>query len=731
MELLNNLNPVQRRAVKATGGPVLILAGAGSGKTRVLTYRIAYLLKTRKAKPWEILAVTFTNKAAGEMRDRVEKLIDVQIRQMWIGTFHSIFARILRNEVDVIGYDRNFTIYDSIDQLSLVKKVMKSLGISAQQFSPKGIVSRISGAKNSLCSPEDYQMIADDIFEENASKVYFEYQKKLKKNNSMDFDDLITKPIELFEKFPNVLEKYQDRFRYISIDEYQDTNRAQYILMKLLAKKHENICSVGDDDQSIYKFRGADIRNILEFEKDYPGCNVFRLEQNYRSTQTILDVAGSVVSQNKSRKTKNLWTDRGNGDKVTLLELQNEKEEAQKCVEMIQADMIKNKRDFNDFVILYRTNAQSRSVEDALRRFGIPYTIVGGTRFYDRKEIKDVLAYLNLVVNPMNSVGLVRIINVPSRKIGDTSLNYVEEYAMKYQLSIFEALSQCESIDKLQPRAKKQIVEFVDMIKKYNYLKDEISVSELTRALIEETKILEIYKKEGTPEAQNRRDNIMELMNAVTEYSENNDDPTLENFLEEVSLISDIDQWNDERNYVTLMTLHSAKGLEFPVVFIVGLEEGLFPISLSKYSEEDLEEERRLFYVGVTRAKDKVYLSWAVQRFQFGESNFNFCSQFIDEIPVEFLEIQKFKSSFKKYRTKSTKSRSKINTHKRFSAKQSVDEDTFGVGKWVQHATFGIGKIIASDGFDDEMKLSVRFNGNNVKRLMVKYAKLKILKGVL
>ncbi|MBN1893136.1 UvrD-helicase domain-containing protein, partial [bacterium] len=634
---LDELNPVQQEAVQATQGPVLILAGAGSGKTRVLTYRIAHLVEHLKADPASILAVTFTKKAAQEMRERVIRLIGYQPAS-WIGTFHSIFSKILRQESRAYGYTPDFVIYDSDDQNRLIKSILEQKTLSAKVHDPRSIGSAISRAKNDLIGPDVYAQSVKSPFEETVAAVYPEYQKQLRQNQAFDFDDLITVPLWIFEKYPEVLERYRDRFEFIHVDEYQDTNRAQYRLIQSLARFSRNLCVVGDDDQSIYMWRGADIRNILDFERDFPDARVFRLEQNYRSTQNILKAAHSVVRNNARRKHKELWTRRETGEAVEYLEMMDEREEAYKVVEKIQEQVFKHKRTFRDFAILYRTHAQSRALEDGLRRSGMSYVIVGGLRFYERKEIKDMLAYLRLIVNPADSVSLKRIINFPPRGIGETTLARIEKWAINRQIPLLEAVRQAESITDIPARIQASVSGFYRLIRKYSDLAGKVSPGDIVHALVEDVGLINLYKNDATPEGQTRLENIREFLSAFREYVEETEKPSLTGFLEEVSLVTDVDRWNDKANAITLMTLHSAKGLEFPVVFITGLEEGLFPTYRSLEDADSLEEERRLFYVGMTRSMEKVYLFSTRMRSLYGGGGSCRPSRFLDEIDHSILE---------------------------------------------------------------------------------------------
>ena len=719
--LLAELNPAQKAAVTHTQGPVLVLAGAGSGKTRVLTYRVAYLVHAGFARPGQIIAMTFTNKAAGEMRDRVKSLIPQSLQGLWMGTFHSLFARILRREAERLGFTRNFVIYDTSDQESLIKKIMSDLQLSPQQFSPKGIRARISSAKNSLMKPEDLSKQVNDFFDEAVAKVFPEYQRRLKQNNAMDFDDLLIKPIELFEAYPAVLQNLQQRFTFILVDEYQDTNRAQYILLKLLAGKTRNICVVGDDDQSIYGWRGADIRNILDFEQDYPECKIFRLEQNYRSTKNILAAAHSVVSNNKDRHEKELWTEKEDGELITELEVENEVDEAQQIVIKIEEEFRKGRRDFSDFAILYRTNAQSRALEDGLRANGISYTIVGGVRFYDRKEVKNVLAYLRVVCNPSDSVSLRRIINYPPRKIGEATLARLEQFALQNNISLFEAIGKTKSIESLSPRAAERVLAFYNLIEKYQSLLTELSPGELSASMVEEVGILRLFKEEGTIEAMSRAENVRELLLAVAQFSNGeNEKTTLEDFLEEAALVTDVDSWDDKSNVVTLMTLHSAKGLEFPVVFITGLEEGLFPLSTSIFNPKELEEERRLFYVGVTRAQEKLFLTWAMGRRRYGETMNGTVSRFIQEIDEHYLNTE---SSLSYYNERYHYGKDKMPDYE----DESQEQFEIRRGTRVRHPKFGDGTVLTIERSGMDKKLSVGFDKVGQKRLLLSHAKLEII----
>jgi DNA helicase-2/ATP-dependent DNA helicase PcrA len=711
-DFLKDLNKEQREAVKWINGPVLILAGPGSGKTRVLTYKIAYLLSLG-VKPYEILALTFTNKAANEMKERAFNLVGDSAKNVTIGTFHSVFAKILRVEAEKLGYTKNFTIYDQDDSLSLIKNLIKELNFSEDSINAGIVQSKISNAKNALITPDGYLSMAENQFELKVAYIYKAYQTALFQRNAMDFDDLLVKAVELFVNFQDVLEKYQSRFEYILIDEYQDTNRVQYILLKMLVQKHRNLCVIGDDAQSIYSWRGAEIRNILDFKSDFPDCKIFKLEQNYRSTKKILRAADSVIKNNTEQILKNLWTDNNEGEPIVVVECKDERDEAERVVHFIKEEIRKNKYNLRDFVILYRTNAQSRSFEDELRRERLPYTIVGSIAFYKRKEVKDILAYLRLIVNPKDDESFLRVINFPSRGIGEATIDRVRAFASVKGISLFEAISRSNSIPGLTDRARKNLFNFYLLIQKYIDLKDKISAGELSRALIDDLGLIRLYKEDGSPEALQRIENIEELLSAITEFSnENPEKNALEKFLEEVSLISDIDTWENKRDTITLMTLHSAKGLEFPVVFITGLEEGLFPIANAIYNKRELEEERRLFYVGITRAMKKLYLTYAKSRMKAGNVMYQRKSRFLDEIPIELVLYHSAKDEVRK-------------TKKKEDFEQSYN---FTVGSVVFHEIFGIGRIVDLSGNGDKASAVVDFENFGRKLLLLKYANLKPVK---
>uniref|UniRef100_UPI000FD899F1 DNA helicase PcrA n=1 Tax=Paenibacillus kobensis TaxID=59841 RepID=UPI000FD899F1 len=640
---VQKLNPEQRAAVQATDGPLLIMAGAGSGKTRVLTHRIAYLIEKRRVAPWSILAITFTNKAAREMQERVAQLVGPSGSDIWVSTFHSMCVRILRRDISRIGFTSSFSILDSTDQLSVIRNIMKEQNVDTKKFEPKAVQAAISSAKNELLTPDRFSAKVGDYFEQIAANVYEAYQKRLRANNSLDFDDLIMTTIRLFTDEPDVLAFYQNKFRYIHVDEYQDTNRAQYMLCRMLADKHHNICVVGDSDQSIYRWRGADITNILNFEEDYPEAKAILLEQNYRSTSNILNAANAVIGNNSGRKAKRLWTDRGPGDALIVYQADSEHDEGYFVTGEI-AKNVKEGRRYADHAILYRTNAQSRVIEEILIKSDIPYQIVGGIKFYDRKEIKDILAYLRLISNPDDDISLVRIINVPKRGIGDTTVGKIAEEAARRGISMYAALGTLDEFGGLDVSGKTRatLVQFRDMIADLTRMVDYLSVTELTEKVLELSEYKLELHRENTLESKARIENIDEFLSVTQEFEKNNEDKSLVAFLTDLALIADIDSMNKDeeedqpQDSVILMTMHSAKGLEFPVVFIIGMEEGVFPHSRAFMDNEELEEERRLAYVGITRAEKKLYLLCARMRTLFGRTAANPPSRFLQEIPEEF-----------------------------------------------------------------------------------------------
>lgn len=643
MSIYDSLNPMQQEAVFHTEGPLLILAGAGSGKTRVLTHRVAYLIEEKDVNPWNIMAITFTNKAAGEMRERVDRLVNFGAESVWVSTFHSSCVRILRRFIENLGYSTNFTIYDSDDQKTLMKQVLKKMDLDPKQFRDRAVISAISSAKNELISPEEFMLNAQgDWRERKVAEVYKEYQDQLKKNNALDFDDLIFKTVDLLRTSPDVREYYQERFRYIMVDEYQDTNTAQFQLVSLLAGKYKNLCVVGDDDQSIYKFRGANISNILDFESEFPGARVIKLEQNYRSTSHILNAANAVIHNNQGRKDKTLWTANGEGVPVEFRQYEQAYEEADGIIR----DIIASGRDYQDCAVLYRTNAQSRLLEEKCIVHNVPYRLVGGVNFYQRKEIKDILCYLKTIANGQDDIAVQRIINVPKRGIGATSIGKITAWSSEQGISFYEACKRAQAVPALGKAAGK-IAGFVGQIEDFSdrLLEEGYSLKELIEAILDETGYREELQAEGEIESQTRLENIEELINKAVSYWEERENPDLNEFLEEVALVADVDRMDDSQNRVTLMTLHSAKGLEFPVVYLSGLEDGLFPSSMSIMSDDktDIEEERRLCYVGITRAMERLVITGARLRMVNGETRYSKISRFVEEIPEEFIEAEKLK----------------------------------------------------------------------------------------
>ena len=723
-KLLSELNPSQREAVEHSDGPVLVLAGAGSGKTRVLTYRIAYILEKGFASPQEILAVTFTNKAANEMKARIQQLIHLPVKDLWIGTFHSISARILHLEARHIGYQSNFSIYDTDDQENQIKRIMEFLNISKEILTPRAVQYSISDAKNKLIDAKQFEKTAGDFRNQQIAKIYWEYETALRRSNAFDFDDLIIKPIEIFTEKPEILKKYQSKFKYILVDEYQDTNRAQYYWVRLLAKAHQNICVVGDEDQSIYRWRGADITNILNFEKDYKKCRIIRLEQNYRSTQTILDAANAVVAKNINRLGKNLWSENGRGELIDIYQTQDEVAEAYQAVDIIHRESGSNGFSLNDIVILYRTNAQSRVLEEQLRRSNIPYTIVGGMKFYERKEIKDILAYLKILVNPNDAVSLERIINFPIRGIGSTSVKYLREFARQKAITLYAAMTETSEIETLRSAGAKNILNFHCQLEEVRSKIGKFNAYQATELIIDTFNLRRIYENSQLVEDETRLENIDELLNSIEIFVTNNpEEPSLSKYLEEISLIMDIDRWDEDQKSVTLMTLHSAKGLEFPVVIITGMEDGLIPLSRNSDSPEDLEEERRLFYVGMTRCKSKLYLLNAQVRRRFGNSEYSsgfrsMSSRFLREIPDHFLNRHS-DTVFDKFEIPADKGD--------FTLERLPDEESdFTIGQMVSHEVFGEGQILGVEKSNLGTKLTVQFENRKIKKLIAEYANLTL-----
>ena len=711
--IFEGLNEAQQEAVATTHGPLLIIAGAGSGKTRVLTHRIAYLLETQDIRPWQVLAITFTNKAASEMKQRLEKLIGPVANDMWVSTFHSACVRILRRNAKEIGFNSNFVIYDTADKETMIKQCLKQLDIDPKQFSPKSISATISNAKNQLKNAQKYYKDAADYYAEVVAKVYNLYEEKMESNNALDFDDLLMKTVELLQNNEQVLEFYQNKFSHILVDEYQDTNHAQYIFVNLLASGDENLCVVGDPDQSIYRWRGADINNILSFERDYPEAKIVKLEQNYRSTEPILNAANSVIKNNAGRKDKNLWTNKAVGDKIFLIDAENEQDEAFKVISRIIELKSSCNMPYGDMAVLYRAHAQSRALEEELVKNNISYQIFGGTKFYDRKEIKDILAYLRVLVNSFDDLSLARIINVPKRGIGATSWARVEEYAREMKMSAFDALAHIDNMSGISSRASKQLQSFKEAMDQLAKQTKVLSVKELTYRILDEMGYLEALIQEDTIEAETRRDNLKEFLNVTANYDGNNPGGSLEEFLAEVSLVADIDNYADEGEQLVLMTLHTAKGLEFPAVFILGMEEGTFPHFRSLDNEYEMEEERRLCYVGMTRAEEKLFLSYASRRFIYGETYSKIPSRFLEEIPEEFVDNPVKKEP--------------IPVSGFFTSRpaKTVIKNDYQLGDKVVHKKWGEGVIVEVKPGDTVIK--VAFPNQGIKSLDVSFAPLEII----
>lgn len=733
-DILKDLNSAQVKAVEQVDGPCMIVAGAGSGKTRVLTYKIAYLIESG-VSPFEILALTFTNKAANEMKERIYKLVGSSAGSIWMGTFHSIFARILRIEAPYIGFDRNFSIYDDEDSRKLVEQIMKEHRISTERIKPDAVFGMIKNLKNKLVLHNEYHTQAANPFERTAARIYTSYQEALYKNNAMDFDDLLINPIILFRQNEEVLDKYRRRFKFILVDEYQDTNIAQYKIVKMLAEGHGNITVVGDDAQSIYRWRGAEIENILKFESDYDKTNVFKLEQNYRSTKKILSLADEVIKNNKRQLQKTLFTNNAEGEDVVLSEVLSDKDEGQMIVKWIIAESGHLKLNFKDFVVVYRTNAQSRVIEDMLRRNSIPYIIVGGVKFYQRKEIKDVLAYLKILVNARDDEAMTRILKL-REGIGEQTIERLKRHSKETKLSLCETLMGLFSVkdekEKKKTRTDSELVRLANLIEKYRQVKLEFSPSELARSLVDEIGIIRQLRNEGTDEALDRMNNVQELLSGISEYTDNNTEPTLEGFLQEVSLVSDIDTYDDKKNAVTLMTIHSAKGLEYPVVFITGLEEGIFPLMSSTLTLEELEEERRLFYVAITRAMKKLYMTYALQRYRFGSMSYQMKSRFLNEINLSNLKYNKL-TSLRPGRNKTVEVKGTSIRYEYYDDDSNGDDEKYifqdnGIkkGSVVYHNNFGRGRVLELSGRGDSKKAQIDFDKVGVKNIILKYANLRL-----
>ena len=743
MSIYDSLNDMQKEAVYQTEGPVLILAGAGSGKTRVLTHRIAYLIEEKGVNPWNILAITFTNKAAGEMRERVDQLIGFGSESIWVSTFHSACVRILRRFIDRLGYDTNFTIYDTDDQKSLMKEVCRYLQIDTKMYKERALLSAISSAKNEMISPEEYRLDAEgDFSRKKIAEVYAEYEKQLRANNALDFDDLLVKAVQLFQTQPDVLEYYQERFRYIMVDEYQDTNTVQFRLIQILSSKYRNLCVVGDDDQSIYKFRGANIKNILNFEEEFPDAVVIKLEQNYRSTSTILNAANAVIRNNHGRKDKTLWTENPEGEKLVCRQFDNAYDEADYIAGAIQKKVKEEGASYNECAVLYRTNAQSRMFEERFVSTNIPYKVIGGVNFYARREIKDLLAYLRTIENGRDDLAVRRIINVPKRGIGLTSINRVQEYAIQKEIGFYEALRAADLIPNIG-RAVSRLESFTALIEHFKEESGRMTPLALLNDIIE-TLDYESYLEEiDMEDAESRIENVEELKSKVASYEESceqtGEQPTLSGFLEEVALVADIDNLDEESDYVVLMTLHSAKGLEFPYVFLAGMEDGLFPSYMTITADDpmELEEERRLCYVGITRAMKELTLTCARRRMVRGETQYNKSSRFLREIPEELLgghkELHKEKPQMEIARNQAY-AKAKAAFHSQaFGIKKPVQQfkvasgegPGYDVGDRVRHMKFGEGLVTAITEGGRDYEVTVEFDTVGVKKMFAAFARLK------
>ena len=758
MSIYDTLNPMQKEAVLHTEGPLLVLAGAGSGKTRVLTHRIAYLIEEKSINPWNILAITFTNKAAGEMRERVDRLVGFGADSIWVSTFHSSCVRILRRHIENLGYTTNFTIYDSDDQKTLMRHVLKGLDMDPKVYKDRAMLGFISTAKNELVTVEEFELNGvGDFRQKKVAQIYKEYQSRLKKNNALDFDDLIMKTVQLFQNNPEILDYYQERFKYIMVDEYQDTNTAQFKLISLLAGKYRNLCVVGDDDQSIYKFRGANVENILNFEKAYPGAKVIKLEQNYRSSQSILNAANEVIRHNRGRKDKTLWTANEEGPLVQFKQFENASEEADSIVR----DILNSSSDYQDCAVLYRTNAQSRLIEEKCLQHNVPYRMVGGVNFYQRKEIKDILSYLKTIANGRDDLSSLRIINVPKRGIGATSMGRVQAFASEHGFAVYDAFCRAKAVPGLGKTADK-ILKFTELIEDFRRRLEEetYSIHELIEDILDETGYQKELEAEGEIEYQTRLENIEELINKAVSFEGEHEQPNLNEFLEEVALVADVDRMDDSENRVTLMTLHSAKGLEFPRVYLSGMEDGLFPsmMSISSDDKEDVEEERRLCYVGITRAQNFLMMTAARQRMVNGETRYSKVSRFIDEIPGELLDSSKLESRLSASRTNDYddsglpwgKARPTGRTagvssfgpgNNSYASKTAAPVSTPGFGKAftvakasslnykegdrVSHMKFGEGQVLEIKDGGRDFEVTVLFDQAGVKKMFAYFAKLK------
>lgn len=723
---INKLNEMQRRAVTTTDGAILILAGAGSGKTRVITNKIAYLIEEKNVNPYNILAITFTNKAAKEMLSRVEEMIGEDSRRVWISTFHAFCSKVLRIEAHHLNYDNNFTIYDTTEKQTLIKNCMDTLDYSKQSISPSLIASEISKSKDSMIDAHEYENTYEsDYIGSKIAKVYSLYQQELKKNNAMDFDDLIYNCIRLFKEHKDVLEKYQFKFKYIMVDEYQDTNYSQYLLIKMLSEMHKNICVVGDDDQSIYTWRGADIRNILEFEKDFDNVLQIKLEQNYRSTSNIINAAHSVIKKNNERKEKKIWTDANDGEKIKLYSATSERDESNYVAVNIKKMVDNQGYDYKDFAVLYRANSLSRTYEEAFMKYGIPYKIFGGLKFYDRMEIKDILAYFRIIDNKFDDISLKRIINVPKRSIGAKTIEKIEAYARQNNMSILDAMDEVDDIVSTT-KTRESVKKFKLLISSLKALANVLPVSELLDKVLENTNYRKVYLEENSIENQSRLENIEELKSVVKEFELNSEDKTLSAFLQNATLSTDIDEKIKNDNYVSLMTIHSSKGLEFRAVFLVALEEDIFPSSRSILEESKLEEERRLCYVAITRAKEKLFMTRATMRLLYGKTNCNIISRFVGEIDTNFIEsdnkdviqkkIPEEKESYSLYQKY-------VEKYKIINEKKKNDPQELSIGVKVSHKTFGIGTVVGKTGG----KFTIAFDKVGVKTIDTTVVKLQVL----
>lgn len=733
--MLDKLNERQKEAVLTTEGPVLVLAGAGSGKTTVLVNRIAYMISEKHIRPWNILAITFTNKAAREMKDRIERLLGDTAKDMWIGTFHSVCVRILRSCIDLLGYSRDFVIYDTADTKTVMKECLRELDIDEKSFPVRNVLSIISNAKNDLMDAATFENVYKSDYRMSIiAKIYYRYQTKLRKNNAVDFDDIILNTVKILSENPDVLSKYQDKFQYILVDEYQDTNNSQYLLINLLAQANRNLCVVGDDDQSIYKFRGANIGNILNFEDDYSDVQKITLDQNYRSTQNILDAANSVISNNKGRMGKSLWTSNGDGDKVFVYTGTNEYDEARYIARQIKKHF-DEQGSFSDCAILYRTNAQSRVIEEMLMRESVPYKVLSGLRFYDRKEIKDIIAYLRVVYNPNDDVSLARIINEPKRKIGNATLEKARNIAREKETSLYDVISHADDYPEFKTAIKK-LLSFSEIIQSLIKLKDTVTIEDLTGRILNDTGYMPALVMEDTTESKTRIENLGEFISVITEFEKNEETGnTLGEFLENISLVSDIDGYDENEDSAVLMTIHSAKGLEFPIVFLSGLEEGLFPGMRSMESDDDIEEERRLCYVAITRAKEQLYITKTISRTIHGKTMPTTASRFFKEIPVEYLEdkttlqpkVAKVMQDLGVRNAAAPKKEVYMTKGFGSSVKSSgsTDYSKFKAGDTIEHRTFGRGEILKATPCGNDCILEIQFESIGFKRLMAAFAKVK------